>query len=468
MADKPNILVFFTDDHGQWAASCYGNTELTTPSFDYLAETGARMDRGFTPSPVCSPARACFQTGRLPSTHGVHDWLSPKGPAAEHPAITGQIVVAELLQQSGYETAHVGKWHAGKMNIPQPGYDLWAATSQGPHHGEISFYDQGPEAVKRTGFHSELVTDRSLEFLRNRSSDKPFFLHVGYTDTHSAFANHSKRLVDHYRKASFKDIPEEKPRAPYWPVRAHDPESEEQFREWNAEYYAAAHAIDNEVGRIIDHLHCTGELENTLIVYTSDHGHMNGHHGLWCKGNATSPQNFYDESILVPLLVSWPAKIKPGQVNEELVDHCDLFWTVLDAAGAEVDERTRKRIQSPGSSYLPLLTGESDQWRDAFFGEYGNARCIRTKTHKLVVRYPGPNGHFPDELYDLQADPREENDLIGDPRYADVQAALRSRLETHFEKYEDPELSGANIESQHICNAGEPWRAEIPWMKNEA
>lgn len=251
-------------------------------------------------------------------------------------------------------------------------------------------------------------------------------------------------------------------------MRDHDPQDEATFREWNAEYYASAHAIDNEVGRVIDHLHATGQLENTLIVYTSDHGHMNGHHGLWCKGNATAPVNFYDESILVPLLLSWPAKLPAGVVRDQQVDHCDLFWTVLDAAGAQIDDKTRAEIQSPGESYLPLLAGESNEWRDAFFGEYGNARCIRTAKHKLVVRYPGPNGHFADELYDLQKDPRETTDLIDDPAYADVQAELRKRLDEHFTKYEKPELAGSDIASQHICNAGEPWRAEIPWQKERS
>lgn len=457
---QPNILLFMTDDHGQWASRCYGNRELHTPSMDYLAETGVRMTRAFTPSPVCSPARACFYTGRLPSQHGVHDWLS-ETTAPDHPALEGQTNIAQLLQAGGYETALVGKWHCGPRTKPAPGFDLWSCASQGPHFGDVRFFENGEDQT-RHGYHSALVTDRAIQFLRERDTGenrRPFFLNVGYTDTHSPHTGLPPHLAAQYSRCSFEDIPREKPSASYRTYRSRLPATPEIEREWRIQYYAAVEMIDQQIGRLLGELEARGELENTLIIYTSDHGHMNGHHGLWWKGNTAIPQNFLEESILVPCLLSWRGQLPTAKVCAAMVDHCDLFWTVLDAAGVEVDEKTRREIRSPGQSYLPLLKGqEDDPWRDAFYGDYGNARAIRTSRYKYIQRFPGPNGAYPDELYDLEADPREERNVFGVEAFQPIVQELKQRVEEHFARYEFPQRSGRDIAHQPICNAGEPWR----------
>ena len=459
MPDRPNILVFLTDDHGQWAAGCYGNREIASPTMDHLAATGVRMTRAFTTCPVSSPARASFFTGRLPSQHGIHDWLFERElPYADHPGLRGQRTIAQLLHNAGYTTALCGKWHCGDDAIVQPGFDRWFAhLRQGPHCGDVPFSDQGEQVVKHSQL-SDAVTDDAVRFLRSRDRDRPFFLCVGYVDTHTPHRDHPPRLVERYRQCTFDDIPDESPADCHGTVVIPWPDNEVIRRDQLANYYAAVTHIDEQMARVLDVLGEAGDLDNTLIVYTADHGHMNGHHGLHTKGNATVPQNLIDESILVPCLLSWPGVLLAGGVCDRFVDHCDLFNTLLDAAGVELDDTVQKEINSPGRSYLPLLRGDTDDWRDAQFSEYGNARMIRTDTHKLIERYAGPNGHFADELYDLVADPRERSNVID--QQADIAASLRRRLHEHFDRYQITERSGRNITDQPRCSPTEPWRRD--------
>ncbi|MEO2004746.1 MAG: sulfatase-like hydrolase/transferase, partial [Candidatus Poribacteria bacterium] len=195
---RPNILVFLTDDHGQWALPTYGNREIIAPNIDYLATSGVRMANAFTPCPVCSPARASFFTGRLPSQHGVHDWLRETEQALTHPGIDDQTNVAELMQSAGYYTGLVGKWHCGRSSEPKRGFDRWFSyqVAQYPHFGEQNFSDQGTH-VQRTGHQSALFTDEAVAFLRDRPRDgdeaPPFFLFVGYVNTHTPHTQQPER-----------------------------------------------------------------------------------------------------------------------------------------------------------------------------------------------------------------------------------------------------------------------------------
>ena len=235
-------------------------------------------------------------------------------------------------------------------------------------------------------------------------------------------------------------------------------------REANAQYYAAVSVIDELAGRVLDELADQQAEQDTLVVYTSDHGHMNGHHGLHSKGNGTTPQNFLEESIRVPCLLAWPGHIRAAAVHPQPVDHCDLFMSLADAAGCDCDELARTRGRS-GKTCLPLLSESSGaaaaaarEWRDAQVCEYGNARMIRTDRYKLIQRYPGPNGHFPDELYDLAEDPDEEHNRHGDPACAATVADLAARLDEHFARHEDSARSGLRVADLPIHNPHEPWR----------
>ncbi|HZT42191.1 MAG TPA: sulfatase-like hydrolase/transferase [Chthonomonadaceae bacterium] len=456
-----NILVFMTDDHGQWASGCYGNQEVQTPNMDFLAETGARMTNAFTPSPVCSPARACFFTGRLPSQHGIHDWIKEENRTL--PWIEHEKPLPAVLQEGGYHTGLVGKWHCGRSDLPHAGfaYTFSHATHQFPHCGEFRFLENG-QTVAFRGQQAAKVTSKAQQFLRERDRSRPFFLFVGYVDTHAPFERHPERLARRYRKASFVDIPQETYHGPGRIVFSLS-QDEMKRREELAQYYAAVTYIDEQIGILLDELEGTDDLDDTLVVYTSDHGHMNGHHGLSTKGNATVPQNFLEESIRVPCLLRWPGPIQAQRSHDLFVDHCDLFQTLLDAAGCRETEEAAKRRHSPGRSYLPPLTGAAMEtpWRAEQCCEYGNARMIRTDRYKLIVRYPPHSERFSDELYDLQEDPRENVNAIADSNRAEIVEELRARLESFFDRYEEPERSGRDILARPIHNPNEPWRAPL-------
>lgn len=471
MTRRPNILVFMTDDHGQWASGCYGNREVRTPTIDWLAGQGARMARAYTPSPVCSPARACFFTGRLPSQHGIHDYIyEPHPNGRAHPGLRGQTTIAQLLQATGYHTTLSGKWHCGDSWVKQPGFDRWFSYNsfQFPHKGKIQFSDEG-RIVDHVGHQSTAITDHAVKVLRERDRTRPFFHFVGYVNTHTPLADQPERLAHQYRSCNFADVRRESFSPAHGHINFGWTQDEATHREWMAQYYAAASFIDHQMGRVIDEVDNAGELDNTLIIYTGDHGHINGQHGFSTKGNGTVPQNFIDESILVPCVMRWKEGLPAGHVENAQVDHCDLFHTLLDVAEAPLDEATRKRLNSPGRSYLPLIRGDqaaAKSWRDAYFGDYGNARCIRTDTHKFIRRYPGPNGSFGDELYDLQADPRERENVIANPAHAATLATLSRRLDEHFAQYEDPARAGKNIATQPRCGEWEPWVIK-PWERKK-
>ncbi|MCL4544191.1 MAG: sulfatase-like hydrolase/transferase [Chloroflexi bacterium] len=462
MASRPNIVVVMTDDHGQWASTPYGNRDVRSPTLDYLARQGVCATQAFTPTPVCSPARASFFTGRLPSQHGIQDYLL-EANLRDVDLMRGEVTLAELLKESGYTTALTGKWHCGRSHVKARGFDYWLSyeSNQRPHCGPITFVEN-ETPVTLDSFQTPFITDKALGFLRSRERSSPFFLFVGYVDTHAPFRDHPQRLVDHYLSADLQPLPIEPPDTSRAWARFVPPADPEQRRRDLAQYYAAVSFIDEQVGRLIDELEAQGELENTLLVYVADHGHMNGQHGLYTKGNATVPQNFYEESIRIPLLLHWPACLAKGVRMDAIVDHLDLFQTVLDAAGVEISLREREARRYPGRSFLPVLLGHPTDWRRVQFGEYGNARMVRSERYKLVRHYPPHSGRYPDELYDLLSDPSERHNLVLSTGYEGIFVALDAAIEAHFARFEAPERSAKRILEQPIFNPSEPWRLERP------
>ena len=194
-------------------------------------------------------------------------------------------------------------------------------------------------------------------------------------------------------------------------------------------------------------------LDNTLVVYTADHGLNCGHHGLWGKGNATLPLNMLEESIRVPLLLSWAGEIAPSERRVEMVDHLDLFQTLAAVGGTEIPVERN----FAGSSMQPLLfeTERGRKWRDVQFGEYGTVRMVRTDRYKLVRRHP--NG--PDELFDLEADPRESRNRFDDPSCQAVISDLGAMLDSYFRRHSSPGKSGILGAELPQHNMTEAWRA---------
>ncbi len=460
----PNILVIMADDHAQWAAHCYGNSELRTPNMDFLAESGLLMQNAFTPCPVCSPARACFFTGRLPSQHGIHDFLASTEDY-NHGWMEGETTLPMLLQENGYQTGFVGKWHCTTSSTPpQPGFDHWVSYGESKKNGWRNQYlHQGPTDISEQGEEKEIMgyqtryfNRQAVRFLRERNRAQPFFLFVGPTDTHFPFEGHPRRLAEHYRNANFWDIPEKE--TSHLKPSSHISPFSGTTEEALAQYYAAVGMLDDQIGVLLDELNGQGDLDNTLVVYTADHGHMNGHHGHYGKGNATMPQNFYEESIRVPCLMRWPGKLPAKRQPSMSFDHCDLFQTILDAAQVKLSPDIKKKINSPGQSLLPYLNDSETGWRAYQFCEYGNARMVSNSKFKLVRRYAPHAGTYPDEFFSLSKDARESVNLINDPLWQDEIARMGNLLEEHFKRYERPERSAKTILSQPPCNSSELWR----------
>lgn len=447
MNERPNILVVFNDDHGQWALPAYGNSELRTPSVDELAARGAVLENAFTPVPVCSPARASFMTGLLPTQHGLHDYLNSSPKFGGRAWMRDFTTLPQTLQSAGYHTGLSGKWHIGQDFQPQPGFNEWfALAGDYPiHHRQANRFCDNGTLCTPPGYLTQLIADRTVSFLRDRPKEKPFFHFTGFYATHSPWEDQPNRLVALYRDATFKDIPSAD-RVFEGEIRNIElPDaSEADRRKAKAQYYAAVTAIDEALGRILDCLDAAGDLGNTLIVFTSDHGLCLDHHGIWGKGNATSPQNMIEESIRIPMILSGP-NIPAGSRSGVFADHLDLYQTLVTAAGAEPPDG-----RYAGSSLWPVLNGSALDWRDAQFGEYGTARMIRTETHKLIARFDNRR----DTLFDLRHG--EGRNLIDDE--PGIASGLRARLIAHFDQFEDQPPKADDFFGEPRFNPFEAWR----------
>ncbi len=449
---SPNIIVFFTDDHAQWALPGYGNSEIIAPNITALAETGALMLNAFSPCPVCSPARASFWTGLYPSQHGVHDHLAEDDPeVAATPWLEGIPTLAGHLHDAGYSTALCGKWHCGAGETPKSGFDYWYSSwRKTPKYLSMTnkYSDQG-QVVERDGYDTRIITDAALDFLRQRDGGKPFFLFIGYATTHNPWINRDERLVARYRNCSFRDIPDDLPYA-FGSPGTH-PAAPEDPKEALAQYYASVTMIDEAVGRVLDELDAQGESSETLVAYTSDHGLNMGHHGIWGKGNGSEPLNLLEESIRVPLILNCPEMIDSGQRRTEYVDHIDLYATLLDFAGAAPDDNFDQR----GRSYAGRLAGEvADKWGNTVFGEYGPVRFARDERYKLVLRDDDGEHLF----FDMEADPRENSNLYGFDFCQPIVERMRESITVALQADDRPDRSGLRGDDLPKHNKKEAWR----------
>jgi arylsulfatase A-like enzyme len=455
MAAPPNIIVVMADDHGQWALGAYGLSAMQTPNLDWMAERGVMFRNAMSPSPVCSPARASFYTGKMPSQHGVHDFLQ-EDVKYDHNWLAGETLLSEHLQKEGYRTALIGKWHATTdSSIPQAGFDKWLSydalkagwRNQYLHRGTVKFSEDG-NPTQYTGVQARFLTQQAVDFI-DQSSSKPFFISLNLVEPHAPFAGLPERLVDHYRPIAGKiiragnssDLPN---------LNKHTlvpDEHEEQL----AQYLAAVSLIDEQVGTVLDALEGRDLLDNTLLIYTSDHGMLMGQYGLYGKANASYPPNFYEETIRIPLIFFGSEQLLRGhQSRGELVDLIDLHTTIRDiASGGKHPDSD----YGPGRSLRPLLNGQRTlDWRRFQVSERGNARMITDGHWKLVRYYSSDSASEADDRwYDL-SHPLGERHRSPVPR-KQVRELLSSNLDQFFERYEVKGKSGRYFWSQPFPNA---------------
>ena len=426
---RPNVIMFMTDDHGAWATGAYGCAEMHTPNIDMLARTGAKFTRAFACTPVCSPSRMTYMTGRLPSTHGVQDWIVPEdsfGPATIR-FLDGHPTYAEVLAQNGYNLGMVGKWHMGDDDKAQRGFTYWATIpGGGSPYKDQKFIKNGVE-VQTKGMKTDAIGDFALEFIDQQTKEKPFYLLVPFYAPHTPFDFQADPYRKPFENSKFSCFP----RTPTHPwqnqglSRMHG--KDENFRSYSALITAA----DHNIGRVLKRLEEKGMRDDTVVIFTADQGWNAGHHGVWGKGNGTWPFNMFEESLRVPLIWNQPGRIKPSTPTG-LVSSYDYFPTILDYVGIKPPEDP-KRV---GRSYAGLVEGKRTRWRDRLYFEYSNVRGIRTETMKYVER----TMEFPSELFDLEKDPGEDKNVINDPKYAKQLETLRKDLATYFTQQGAPSL----------------------------
>ncbi len=434
MADrKPNVVFVLTDDQGPWAAGCYGNSEIRTPNIDRIAATGIRFEHFFVTIPVCSPSRASFLTGRIPSQHGVHDWIREGnvGPDAAS-YLADEVTYTDVLAEHGWTCGISGKWHLGNSQVPQHGFSHWFLhQSGGGKYNDAPMVKNG-ELIDAPGYVTNVITDDALEFIDEHAEDEnPFYLSVHYTAPHSPWTGHPQDIVDSYDDCPFESCPQEE--LHLW---AGGLSRNMNNRESLKGYFAAVTVMDMDVGRILDKLEAHGLRDNTLVVFTSDNGFNCGHHGIWGKGNGTFPLNMYETSVTVPTVMSHPGVIPEGYVQPALVSAHDFMPTLLEYLELPLPDG----LNLPGKSFLQALLGKEDTARESvvIYDEYGDTRMIRTADWKYIQRYPdGPN-----ELYDLVNDAGERTNLVEDSAQATRISEMREQLEKWFEQYANPEKDG--------------------------
>lgn len=435
---RPNVVLIMTDNHGAWTLGCYGNRDIKTPHIDALAAGGLRMTRVFSSNPVCSPTRATFLTGLIPSQHGVHCFLHANrlqvGPEARN-TLSEFRSLPEILKDQGYRCGLIGKWHLGDNLHPQEGFDDYWITM--PHGGTAEFYHaeiiENGTIRKEPKYLTDLWTEHAVRFLeQDDPQDRPFFLFLPYNGPYALgnlLLNEGKnRHAAEYATAELPSFPRHKPHP--WQLN-------------NLEYInnpvsirrvaTEISGIDDGVGQVMQTLKQRGLLDNTIVIFTADQGWVGGHQGFFGMGDHTRPATARDGMLQIPMIFSHPGNIAPGTVSDVLASNYDFVPTLLGYLGLSAELPTTPA--SPGEDLSPILRGQKVRKSDrAVFAEFEYLRMIRTDSWKLVRRFRAG----PDELYDLKSDPTEEKNLIADKSSQPTLMQLDKELKTFFARYAAP------------------------------
>ncbi len=415
---RPNFVFILTDDQRYDAMSGAGHPFLKTPNIDRIAKEGALFKNAFVTISLCSPSRACFLTGKYAHSHGVKDNKTPMSDDLP--------TWPRLLQKAGYDTAFIGKWHMDGQEGPRPGFNRWVSfKGQGSYDNPIINVDG--VTSKHSGYMTDILTDYAVSWLR-KSRKEPFCLYLCHKAVHGPFkpAERHAHIFDQIKPEWPTSSQEELTGKPDWFVNRQQmrrgKQTDEEFAQFVRRYYATVMGIDESVGKVLAALDELGVTDNTVIAFAGDNGFFIGEHGMLDKRAA------YEESIRIPFLMRYPKMIKPGTTVEKMVLNIDLCPTMLDIAGIQIPQGLH------GRSLKPLFDGSASNWREDFLYEYfyeppfatPTIRAVRTQQWKYV-EYPDSN--YPAELYDIQEDPHEMKNLIGEPSRADVVSEMKTRLE---------------------------------------
>ncbi|MEZ6047895.1 MAG: sulfatase [Planctomycetaceae bacterium] len=466
---QPNILFIFSDDHAAQAIGCYGSKINETPNIDTIAKTGMVFDNCFCTNSICGPSRAVILTGKHSHLNGFrHNGDRFDGT---------QLTFPKLLQKSGYQTAMFGKWH---LKSNPTGFDEWEVLiGQGPYYNPRMI--RNGKQVEHTGYTTDIITDITLDFLKEkRDSSKPFmvmyqhkaphrnwqpgpnYLHkyddVTIPEPPTLFDDYATRgraareqemtVAEHLNEKDLKLVPPDnltEEQLATWNA-AYEPKNEEfraqklsgkelvrwKYQRYMKDYLRCIASMDDNIGRVLDYLDASGLAENTIVIYSSDQGFYLGEHGWFDK------RFMYEESYRMPFIVRWPGKTEPGSRHKALVTNLDFAETFLDAAGVDIPREMQ------GESLVPLMSGKTPEgWRESLYYHYYEYPAVhmvhrhfgvRTDRYKLMNFYQIDE----QELYDLETDPLELNNLYNDPDLEPVREKLTAELERLQKKYAVP------------------------------
>jgi len=435
---KPNIIFMISDNQSPWTLGCYGNKEIKTPHIDRLAREGVIFNEAFCPNPVCSPNRASCLTGLMPSQHGVHNWLGAESPNSQmgpdaYCTIEEFDNIPEKLNAEDYKCGMVGKWHLGKSMSPQLGFDYWFAKPEG--HTK-SFYNSEAiwkgDVYKEKGYYTDAITNHAVEFIE-QNKDEPFFLYVGFNGPYGLDGDmrvgHKNKHTKYYEDKELNCFPREEVHP--WVKKNGDCVNNKTAMR---SYSCAISGVDDGVGEILDTVDKLNLSDNTLIIYTADHGLCAGHHGYWGMSDHGRPLAMYDQNLRVPLIYRHPNVIPAGKRLDIQTCHYDMYPSILELLNIDMTSN----LPLPGKSYAALLKGNSSEWGvDTTFHEYENTRTIRTKCWKFTQRFP----EGPDDLYNLKTDPEELKNIINDDSMGSTIKDLSSKLNDFFNQYAENEFN---------------------------